>query len=135
MELILNIDESKFKDVLDRELEAFSKEELHDIIRECLINCLSNTETLQSLFIKKQSDYPYNEYYSASDLLRKSAESIDLHPAFAEIQNKAIDYLKENQSKIINDLFLSILVNGISNSLIYNTNFSENLKNNIIRSL
>ena len=36
MEIKIEVDETKFKDVIEKELNAFSKEELHEIIRECI---------------------------------------------------------------------------------------------------
>ena len=44
MELKINIDETMFKEVIEKELNAFSKEELRDIIRDCIAEALKNNE-------------------------------------------------------------------------------------------
>lgn len=37
MEIKIEVGEEKFRDVLEKELEAFTKEELHEICRKALI--------------------------------------------------------------------------------------------------
>ena len=49
MKIEINIDETRFKDVLDKELEAFSKEELHDIIAKGMHEYIVNDEIMKSL--------------------------------------------------------------------------------------
>lgn len=135
MEITINVTESRFKDVLEKELEAFTKDELHAIVRDCLIKCMSDKETLASLFISEGSNYYSGEYRYANDLLKRAAETINLSPVFEDIQKKAIEYLKNNEGRIINQLFLDIFVNGLSHDLQYNSTFCENLKHELIYAL
>lgn len=111
MELKINIDETMFKDVLEKELKAFSSEELHEIIRECIVEAMKTNGSLKSLFIKPKR-YTY-EHDEASDILFEAARNIDLSPAYEEIQNMMITELKTNYSALLQNIMMKIMVNGL----------------------
>ena len=95
MEIKINVDETKFKDVVENELNAFSKEELHEIIRECIIEALRNDNVLRNIFITPSKDWYGNyKYETPSQVMIEAAKSIDLSPAFTEIKDKMIETLK-----------------------------------------
>ena len=111
MELKINIDETMFKDVIEKELNAFSKEELHEIIRECIVEALKNNSTLKGLFVKpKMYSYSSDE---PTQVLFEAAKNIDLSPAYEEIQNMMITELKTNYSKLLQNIMMKTMVNGL----------------------
>lgn len=111
MELKISIDETMFKDVLEKELKAFSSEELHEIIRECIVEALKTDNSLRSLFIKpKRYSYELDE---ASQVLIEAAKNIDLSPAYEEIQNMMITELKTNYSKLLQNIMMKTMVDGL----------------------
>ena len=122
MELKINIDETMFKDVLEKELRAFSSEELHEIIRECIVEALKTDGTLRSLFIKpKRYSYESDE---ASQVLFEAAKNINLSPAYEEIQEMMITELKKNYDKLLQNIMLKTMVDGLCNDW----NFRSNLE-------
>lgn len=122
MELKINIDETMFKDVLEKELKAFSSEELHEIIRECIVEALKTDGILKSLFIKpKRYSYESDE---ASQVLFEAAKNIDLSPAYEEIQEMMITELKKNYDKLLQNIMLKTMTNGLCNDW----NFRNNLQ-------
>lgn len=125
MELKINIDETMFKDVLEKELKAFSSEELHEIIRECIVEALKTDGSLRSLFIKpKRYSYETDE---ASKVLYEAAKNIDLSPAYEEIQEMMITELKLNYSKLLQNIMMKTMVDGLCNDW----NFRSNLQSAI----
>lgn len=122
MELKINIDETMFKDVLEKELKAFSSEELHEIIRECIVEALKTNDSLKGLFIK-QKRYSY-EIDEPSQLLIEAAKNINLSPAYEEIQEMMITELKTNYKKLLQNLMLKVMVDGLCN----NWDFRQNLE-------
>lgn len=121
MELKINIDETMFKDVLEKELKAFSSEELHEIIRECIVEALKTDGSLRSLFIKpKRYSYDLDE---ASEVLFEAAKNIDLSPAYEEIQKMMISELKTNYNKLLENIMMKTMVEGLCNEW----NFRSNL--------
>lgn len=132
MEIKINVDETKFKDVLENELNAFSKEELHEIIRECIVEALHNDDTLKKLFIVKDT----GNYYSSerpSQVMIQAAKSIDLSPAYKEIQDKMITTLKENYHELLEKVMLSMIVNGLTNDYDFRNRMANDVQM-IIRS-
>lgn len=123
MEIVINIDSNKFEEVVQKELDAFSKQELQELCRKGILNCLSNPETFKQLFINE------NTYYgnSAKEILKEAAKTINFEQLFIEVQNKIIDYVRENNKDIINDIMMQIFMNGMNQYLYNNDNFRSNL--------
>lgn len=121
MELKINIDETMFKDVLEKELKAFSSEELHEIIRECIVEALKTDGSLRSLFIKPKR-YSYDSD-QASEVLFEAAKNIDLSPAYEEIQKMMITELKTNYNKLLENIMMKTMVEGLCSEW----NFRSNL--------
>lgn len=123
MELKINIDETMFKDVIEKELKAFSSEELHEIIRECIIEALKTDGSLRSLFIKpKRYSYESDE---ASQILFAAAKNIDLSPAYEEIQEMMISELKANYSKLLQNIMMKTMVNGLCDDWNFRSNLQQ----------
>ena len=114
MELKINIDESRFKDVLENELQAFSKEELHEIIRK-----------------GKEKNGWHNGEYEANDLLKEAARTINFDKAFDSLQKEVVDYVMNNHAEIVRDLVYNTFLEGLSSTFFYNSNFRNNLQANI----
>lgn len=122
MELKINIDETMFKDVIEKELKAFSREELHEIIRECIVEALKTDGTLKSLFVKpKRYSYDSDE---ATQLLFEAARNINLSPAYEEVQEMMISELKNNYDKLLQNVMLTTMIDGLCD----NWNFKNNLQ-------
>ena len=118
MELKIQIDETMFKDIIEKELAAFSKEELHEIIRGMIEESMRNYNLLRDLFfIKETKWYGSTEYnYVPGQLLKDAAKTFDLSPAYKEIQEKMINELKENYKPILEKIMLSLMIKGLSDS-------------------
>ena len=116
MEIKINVDETMFKDVLENELNAFSKEELHEIVRECIVEALHNDITLKNIFMTPEKDYWGNYTYTKpSEVMIAAAKSIDLSPAYTEIKDKMIATLKEDYHGVLERAMLGLILKGISN--------------------
>ena len=126
MEIKINVDEVKFKDVIENELKAFSKEELHEIIRECIVEALHNDTVLRNIFIIPEKDYWGNyKYEKPSQVMLDAARSIDLSPAYTEIKDKMIDTLKKDYHGVLERAMLGLILNGISNDYDFKCRMSE----------
>lgn len=116
MEIKINVDETMFKDVLENELKAFSKEELHEIVRECIVEALHNDNTLKNIFITEEKDYWGNfKCTKPSDVMIEAARSIDLSPAYTEIKDEMIAALKKDYSSVLERAMSGLIIDGIAN--------------------
>lgn len=116
MEIKINVDETMFKDVLENELKAFSKEELHEIVRECIVEALRNDIMLKNIFITPEKDYWGNyQYTKPSEVMIEAARSIDLSPAYTEIKDEMITALKKDYHGVLERAMSGLIIDGIAN--------------------
>lgn len=87
MEIKINIDESRFQEVLEKELEAFSKDEIHEILKQALSEYLTREDVIKSLLTSPQKDR-WGTVISNSTLLDKLVAATDLNDVFAEPKEK-----------------------------------------------
>lgn len=130
MEIKINVEESRFKDVLEKELAAFSQEELHKIIAEAMHEYLMNDEILKILFTHETSRYYENNTIEASQLLKNVVSKIDISSGFEDVKQKIIDLFNEDETinKLVKGLFIDMITNGINNFLFQNnSNFMEQI--------
>ena len=132
MELKINIDETKFGELLNEELDAFTKEELHEICRDGLIKCMSDTDTIKQLFVDK--DTGYYGGYKANNLLEEAAKTINLSPLYEEFAEKSKQYIMENHKELLMDILTKVLIEGMGQYL-YSTNFMSQVRAELYDSL
>lgn len=132
MEIKIEVGEEKFRDVLEKELEAFTKDELHDICRKALIQQMSDPAIFQDLFIDKSEGYHYNRY-DARDVLKEAAKTINFDETFKELQDGIISYIKENHLKILHKVAIDMFIDGIGRNLFYNDSFRNMLSDELHR--
>jgi len=118
MEIKINVDETMFKDIIDKELKAFSKEELHEIARECIIEVFRNDKNIVRLFLDT-SDWSGRD--RPSYLLMSAANKIDLSPAFKEIQEDMIATLKNNHKEVLEHAMLRAIRANFASSHEFHT--------------
>jgi len=118
MELKIQIDETMFKDIIEKELAAFSQEELHEIIRGMIEESMRSQNYLRELFFRKEKKwYGSDEYnYVPGALLINASKTFDLSPAYKEIQDGFVNELKNNYKDVLHQVMLSMFVNGLTNT-------------------
>lgn len=127
MEIKIEVGEEKFRDVLEKELGAFTKEELHEICRKALIQQMSDPAIFQDLFIDKSTGYHYDRY-DARDVLKEAAKTINFDETFKELQDGIISYIKENHLKILHSVAIEMFIDGIGRNLFYSDEFRTALR-------
>lgn len=132
MEIKIEVGEEKFRDVLEKELGAFTKEELHEICRKALIQQMSDPAIFQDLFIDKSTGYHYNRY-DARDVLKEAAKTINFDETFKELQDGIVNYIKENHLEILHKVAIEMFIDGIGRNLFYTDSFRNMLSNELHR--
>lgn len=134
MEIKINVDETMFKDVIENELKAFSKEELHEIVRECIVEALHNDHVIRNIFITPEKDYWGNyKYEKPSQIMIDAAKTFDLSPAYAEIKDKMIETLKKDYHGVLEKAMLGLILNGISNDYDFQCRMNAAIQEAIMR--
>lgn len=128
MEIKIEVGEERFKEVLEKELEAFTPEELHDICKEALVRQLADPNVFASLFVEDRRDpYSYSQKYYANDILKEAAKQISFQETFDELQDSIVGYIKEHHMEILHDLAISMFMNGLTHATAYNEAFRDRI--------
>ena len=123
MELKINVDETMFKDIIEKELNAFSKDELHEIIRNCIIEAFKTDPKISKFFVS-ESSYGWSTKLEPSPLLMKAAETLDLSDAFKDVQN---------YKEILENAMLRAIKGNFFNDREFETHVSYALENILTR--
>ena len=108
MEIKINIDESKFQEVLEKELGAFTTEEIHAIMKEAFKEYIKREDILKELITKKETDR-WGGYVQNSSVMDKFVSSVNLDDIFAEPKEKIKEIICEEET--LKSMALELLVN------------------------
>lgn len=87
MEIKINIDESRFQEVLEKELEAFTQEELHSILAGAMKEYLSKENILENYLNKCEVDR-WGAIVKGTSVMDKLINNVDLSDVLAEPKEK-----------------------------------------------
>jgi hypothetical protein len=107
MKLEINVDETMFKDILEKELEAFSKDELHEILKSCIIEFFKNNDNIKKMFLNEKyrtwgwGDNTHKEFegYEPTGLLNDIVKNkFDYKEPYDEVKDALLDFLKKEDT-------------------------------------
>ena len=139
MELTINVDETKFGEVLQKELDALSKEDLRDLIKDGLCQLLTGDTSksyeqsvLLKYFIEKNTSYYGSGGWRPTSILegiiKSTTEKSELwEDLVKDIQSDIIKVLKENYKDIIMNTFIRMFTETISNKVVGTNEFQISL--------
>ena len=97
MEIKINIDESKFQEVLEKELGAFTQEELHSIIKDAIREYLNKEEVLKNLINQQETDC-WGCVIKGTSTMEKFINNVDLSDVFAEPKEKIKQIISDDET-------------------------------------
>lgn len=95
MKIEINLDETRFKDLVDSELSSFKKEEIHDILSKAVSQYVIDQDIVKNLFYTKKTDYygRETEELVPTPLFEKAIQNVDT--------SKTIEKLKSDVEKLL----------------------------------
>ncbi len=137
MQVTINVDESMFKDVLENELKAFSKDEIHSIIHESLKKYLEESEVIESLLVQKVSGNYYNNSYrkEATPLLQGAIKTMDIQKDCEEIKDKLVEIIKNDSENIIKKLISEAISKQLSQIIASSYELNEIIRASIMSAM
>ena len=109
MNLTIQIDETQFKEILDKELKDLPKEQLQDIIKQAFTQFfITNPKAVEELFFTEES-YGFNKRKEPTRLLRSIIGNISFDEECDEILTALKDEFKGNAREIIESVLLKAM--------------------------
>lgn len=109
MNITINVDETQFKEILDKELP---KEDLQEIIKQTFSQyILSNPEFVKNLFVK-ESPYSYHKY-DPTPLMENIVKRIDFSKECEEVVQALKNELISNSREILEQLMLKTIARSM----------------------
>lgn len=118
MEVKFEISNEKIEELLNKEFNGISDEDLKNVILEGFRQYVSKEENMHKILTHETQNY-YGTSHKFYDIVVKAADKVDLSPIFEEIRDKMIDMMKTNMQEIINKIFMQMFINSFS-SYFYN---------------
>jgi hypothetical protein len=133
MKLEINIDETMFKDVLEKELNAFSEEELHEILRGCIIEFFNKNDNIKKMFLQEKPNYWGNSTdYEPTGLLKDIVKNkFDYNEPYEEVKEKILEFCKKEDvmKSLLKEMIADSFTNMFTGSIFFNSNFRDNIAN------
>lgn len=120
MEVKINIESDRFKDVLENELQAFSKDEMHEILRQAIIKAIDES----GVIITKNENLYDGERWKLGSIFEKAIQNINYEELLKPIKEKMVEYIEKNHSRIIENM----IWNMITQKLCRDNTFEYTLK-------
>ena len=117
MKLEINLDESRFKALVDGELGKFSDEEIHDILGKAISQYAMDSDVIQRLFYVKKRDYYGNETNDVipTSRLENIVNKLDIEDMLKGVKERIQETL--NSDDIIREMTENMFYNFIAGKL------------------
>ncbi len=136
MEIKINIDESKFQEVLEKELGAFTQEELHSIMKDAIREYLNKEEVLKNI-IKQQEIDRWGSPVRGTSTMEKFVNNVDLSDVFAEPKEKIKQIISEDETlkKAAVEILANMFKDRFMTTFTQDYKFMEELANRVAYTL
>ena len=136
MKLEINVDETMFKDILEKELKAFSEEELHEILRGCITEFFKNSDDLKKMFLSEKTEYWGGQShfggYEPTGLLKNIVrDNFKYDEPFKEVESALIEFCKKdgNLKEIMKGMIADAFQNSFNNCFWNNLDMRSSIAN------
>ena len=122
MKLEINVDETMFKDVLEKELKAFSEEELHEILKGCIVEFFKNNDNIKKMFLEEKYDtYGWGSSsekrfkgYEPTGLLNRIVQNqFDYQEPYEEVKASLLEFCKKDDN--LKDIMKGMIADAFQN--------------------
>lgn len=125
MKLEINLDESRFKDLVDEELGKFSDAEIHDILGKAISQYVMDNGIVEKLFYYKKKNYYGDETgeIEATPRFERIVQNINMEPTLEKLKNDIQTLLSEDDTvkRLAENLFYRFISQKIDDMIWRNT--------------
>lgn len=138
MKIEINLDETRFKDLVDNELTKFSDGEIHDILQKAINQYIMENDVIEKFFYNKKKDWNGVETGELEPTHRfeKLINGIDIEKTMAKLKSDLQSFFeKDDTIKLLAESIFYRFISGKISALIWNSEDLHNviqMKSNII---
>ena len=117
MEVKINVDDAKFNELFEKELDALSKEDMHNIFEECIKEYFrkNDYEVIDSLIMEKDNSYNWGNVKKPTDFTKRMVELCDMSK-MQEIVDVCIDKLRDDYMNLLKEVISDAILHGLMDS-------------------
>lgn len=117
MKLEINLDETRFKDLVEKELGTFTDAEIHDILGKAISQYVMDNEVIRKLFYSKKKDYygRETEEIEPTSRLERIVHELDVENVLGDVKERIQKVLSEDD--IVRKLTESLFYNFVAGKL------------------
>lgn len=132
MKLNVEVDSGAFEKVIEDGINALSKEDLGNIIKQVVYEAFTKCETFKDmLIIHDRIGWSGTESVKIGPLAAEAIKSVNMDEELAEFKKTMVKALMENHQKIVEDMFLKAFIDKI----VYEGEFYSVIKNAVMNVL
>lgn len=114
MQININVDETQFKELMDKSLAALPEEKLQEVVLEGFRTYLTNTNVLKELIMAKDAwGYEIKPTQFFQEIMLRTTKTNKLN----DLRDEMIEVIRENFDEIIHKAMAQIVCNGIFNGM------------------
>lgn len=118
MKIEINLDETRFKDLVDDELKNFTQKEIHDILQSAMEQYIMEKDVIGNIFYTKKRDWSGKETGELEPTYRLSeiVKGLDMEPMLGRLKKDVEKVLEEDGTiqRLAENLFYRFISNRIS---------------------
>lgn len=130
MKIEINLDETRFKDLVDNELGKFSDEEIHDILQKAINQYVMENDVIEKFFYNKKKDWNGKETGELEPTLRfeKLINGIDVEKTMAKLKSDLQSFFeKDDTIKLLAESIFYRFISGKISTLMWNSGDLHNM--------
>ena len=135
MKIEINVDETQFKDILDKELQDLPKEVLQNIIVESIKGYFQQDDykNVEKIFLhEEKSFYGWSSHNEPNELLTSVLKNCDYY-LLQEVVDEAINTLKEEHYNILKDILKDMFIKGLTTNYAFQSSLELTINDVLCR--
>lgn len=124
MKIEINLEETRFKDLVDNELSKFSDGEIHDILQKAINQYVMENDVIEKFFYNKKKDWSGHETGELEPTPRfeKLINGIDIEKTMAKLKSDLQSFFeKDDTIKLLAESIFYRFISGRISTLIWNS--------------
>lgn len=122
MELRISVSDEKFAELVNKEMDALSVDDLQEMIRAGIAQYMFSElgqQKLINMFVEKK-DWSYRGTDLLNKVLEKSVGNVKWDELTNELIDKTVAYMKENHQTMINSMLTNIFMDAFAKHMAEN---------------